>query len=105
MNTPNFIKSFTNHKHFRVYSDPVRDWLITLVFSALVFVGVVIWNVWVFDTVVRGGTIGTIGTFATSTTTTFNHSSLNVVYTIFEKRAIEEAKYATGVYRYADPSQ
>lgn len=63
---------------------------------------IIIWNVWAFDTVANGGVIGTS---ATSTPTVFNSSSIDAVRAVFAKRAAEEAKYETGVYRFNDPSQ
>lgn len=82
--------------------DPVRDWLIILTLSILAFIGLIVWNIWAFDTVSRGGVIGTN---ATGTPPVFDGSSMEAVRTVFSKRADEEAKYVTGVYRYADPSQ
>lgn len=82
--------------------DPVRDWLALLTLSILAFVCIVVWNVWAFDTVARGGIIGTT---PGSSSPAFNRSSIDALHTVFEERAAEEAKYRTGVYRYADPSQ
>lgn len=85
-----------------MHRDPVRDWLTLLTLSAITFICIVVWNVWVFDTVTQGGTIGTA---TTTTPMTFNRSSIDSIHAVFEKRATEEAKYVTGVYRYGDPSQ
>lgn len=63
---------------------------------------IVIWNVWEFGIVAQGGAIGTS---VTTTPPIFNHSSIDAINVIFQKRAAEEAKYTTGVYRYIDPSQ
>lgn len=82
--------------------DPVRDWLILLTLSILAFISLIVWNIWAFDTVSRGGVIGTN---ATSTIPSFDGSSMNAIQAVFSKRADEEARYVTGVYRYADPSQ
>jgi hypothetical protein len=91
-------------KRFRsgVRSDPVRDWIVLLTLSILAFVCIVVWNVWAFDTVARGGSIGAQ---ATSTPAVFDRESIKTIHKVFEERAAEEAKYVTGVYRYADPSQ
>ena len=85
-----------------MHIDPARDWLVLFTLFVLAFASIIVWNVWAFDTVSRGGVIGTV---ATSTQPVFNNSSLNAIHTVFEKRATEEAKYVTGVYRYTDPSQ
>ena len=102
MNISNFIQSLFIRPRFYAHFGPVRDWLVLLTLSILAFVSIVVWNVWAFDTVASGGVIGTT---ATSTTPVFNHSSLDTIRSVFEKRSAEEAKYRTGVYRYADPSQ
>lgn len=102
MNIFNTIRSFFSRLRFSAHIDPVRDWLILLTLSILAFASIVVWNVWAFDTVSRGGVIGTT---ATSTPPVFNESSLEAIRDIFSERAAEEAKYVTGVYRYADPSQ
>ncbi|MBI2025450.1 hypothetical protein HYT04_01525 [Candidatus Kaiserbacteria bacterium] len=102
MSTINFIRSFVSRLRDSAYIDPVRDWLIILTLFIFAFAGIVVWNVWAFDTVARGGVIGTS---ATSTQPVFNGSSIDAIHSVFEKRSAEEAKYITGVYRYADPSQ
>ncbi|MDO8593647.1 MAG: hypothetical protein Q7R59_01995 [bacterium] len=84
------------------HPDPVRDWLGLLTLSLLVFVSIVVWNIWAFGTVAQGGVIGTN---ATSTPPVFSSSSLDAIHSVFLMRADEHAKYATGVYRYTDPSQ
>ena len=70
--------------------------------SVMMLVGIVVWNVWAFDTVANGGIIGSL---ATSTAPVFNQSSLDVIHTIFYNRAAEEDKYASGIYSFTDPSQ
>ncbi len=82
--------------------DPVRDWLVLLIVAMVAFMGIIIWNVWAFDTVAGGGTLRTQTTKAP---TVFNNSSLDTIHTIFLNRADEEGKYRTGTYRYIDPSQ
>ena len=82
--------------------DPVRDWLAMITFSAVALAGIVVWNVWAFDTVASGGVIGAP---APATTPMFNNSSLDAIHSIFATRVAEEAKYLSGVYRYVDPSQ
>jgi hypothetical protein len=81
---------------------PARDWLVLIIFSILALVGIVVWNVWAFDTVANGGVIGAP---VTGTPTVFNQTSLDTIHTIFVNRAAEEEKYEKGVYRFPDPSQ
>lgn len=102
MNITNHIKSAVTHFHIKKVIDPMRDWLALLIFSVIAFIGIVVWNAWAFDTITSGGVIGRA---ATSTPAIFDRTLLDVVHAVFEKRATEEAKYRTGVYRYADPSQ
>lgn len=102
MNILNSIASFLRRARSGARQDPVRDWLILLTLSAIALAGIVVWNVWAFDTVSGGGTIGAPVAKAPGA---FNASSLEGIRAIFANRAEEEAKYVTGVYRYADPSQ
>ncbi len=100
MRIPNAIGSFLKRPHARL--DPTRDWLTMLTLSAILFAGIIVWNAWTFDTVASGGVIGAP---VTGSTPVFSHSTLDAIHAIFTARATEEAKYQTGVYTYADPSQ
>ncbi len=81
--------------------DPARDWLVLLILTTIILAGIIVWNVWAFDTVAGGGAIGTPPAKAPAT---FSQSSLDTIRTIFANRASEEAKYTTGVYSFTDPS-
>ena len=81
---------------------PVRDWLIMLAIAAMSFIGIVVWNIWAFDTVAGGGSIGSPSVTAPPA---FSRSSIDAIHAVFANRAVEEAKYRTGEYQYADPSQ
>lgn len=102
MNTSTTLGSFFGRLRSGMRFDPVRDWLVLLILSLFAFISIVVWNVWAFDTVARGGVIGSP---VPKSAPVFNRSSIDAIHTIFEKRAAEEVKYVTGVYRYADPSQ
>ena len=102
MNFYHSIRSFFKQLRTGVRQNPTRDWLVLLIFSAIALMGIVVWNVWAFQTVTGGGVIGAP---AVKTSPVFNPSSLDTIRAIFENRVAEEAKYRTGVYRYADPSQ
>lgn len=97
----NATGSFLNRVHGGTRHDPVRDWLVLLSIAGLILAGVIVWNVWVFDSVANGGTIGSVEGGPATT----NKVSLEEIRAVFEERAVEKARYATGVYRYADPSQ
>lgn len=84
--------------------DPVRDWLALLTLSVIALASIIVWNLWTFETVVGGGAIGAAPA-NTAPSTMPDRASLDAIHALFESRAAEEAKYATGVYRYADPSQ
>ncbi|MFH1178399.1 MAG: hypothetical protein V1711_01600 [bacterium] len=101
MNIASLAESFLKHLRYGAIN-PVRDWLVLLTLSAITLASIIIWNVWAFQTVARGGVIGTT---ATSSPSVFNHSSLDTIEIIFANRAAEKAKYETGTYRFADPSQ
>ena len=94
--------SFLKRLRFGSNPSPVRDWLIMLTFSILVLAGIVVWNIWTFDTVANGGAIGSP---AITTPSLFSRSSIEAIHTVFANRAVEESKYQTGIYQYADPSQ
>jgi len=102
MTISSLIGSLLKRLRYGAYLNPVRDWLILVIFSAIAFAGIVVWNVWAFDTVANGGVIGIA---ATSSPPLFNRSSLDTINTVFANRAAEEAKYETGIYSFADPSQ
>jgi hypothetical protein len=80
----------------------VRDWLVLLTLWVLALVCIIVWNAWAFDTVAQGGAIGPV---ATSTPAVFSRSAVNGINTVFQNRAVEESKYATGIYHFTDPSQ
>lgn len=96
------IGSFFRRHRSSLGPDPTRDWLTMLIFAAILLAGIVVWNAWAFDTIARGGVIGVSSAKAPAAVTS---DSLNTIRTIFSNRAVEEAKYRTGVYSYADPSQ
>lgn len=82
--------------------DPVTNWSVLLTMAGVALVGIIAWNVQVFQTVVNGGTIGAP---AIESRAVPSDSSFNAVHTMYEQRDTEESKYKTGVYRYNDPSQ
>ena len=102
MNISDLFGSFIKRPHSNASIDPERDWLMLLTVAMVAFVGIIVWNVWAFDTVADGGTIGAVTTKAPAV---FDNSSLDTIHSIFENRAAEEAKYRTGTYRFAGPSQ
>lgn len=96
------LSSLTRRLRSGTHQDPVRDWILALIFFGIVLIAIVVWNAWAFDTVSRGGTIGVARKNPTSA---FDSASIGAVHAVFEKRAAEEVKYGTGTYRFADPSQ
>jgi len=102
MITANSTGLFPRRFRKGIRPDPTRDWFVLLTLAVIAFTAIVVWNIWAFDTVASGGTIGAP---ATSTPRLFDRSTIDTVHAVFEKRAEEEAKYTTGVYRSADPSQ
>lgn len=102
MSIPNFSNFFLKRLRVGAPQDPVRDWIMALIFSAIVLAGVIVWNAWAFGTVARGGVIGSV---EPSSLPVFKSSSLDAIHGIFANRVTEESKYETGAYRYVDPSQ
>ncbi|MCR4333470.1 MAG: hypothetical protein NUV60_00390 [Patescibacteria group bacterium] len=97
----NSTTRFFKQRHLGAGVDPVRDWLLLLTVLAIALAGIIVWNIWAFDTVANGRSIGAP---VPRTPPAFNASSLDTIRVIFTNRAAEEAKYETGVYRFADPS-
>lgn len=102
MHISDFIGSFLKRLRSGASIDPVRDWIVLLIASTIALAGIIVWNVWAFDTVASGGTIGTPTTRAPVVS---ERVSLEAVRAVFANRAAEKAKYETGVYSFADPSQ
>ncbi len=82
--------------------DPARDWMTLLTLSVIILAGIIVWNVWAFDTVASGGVIGAP---ATSIPPAFDQNALDAIHTIFANRAEEEKEYSMGAYHFVDPSQ
>ncbi|HVB20264.1 MAG TPA: hypothetical protein VNF51_03245 [Candidatus Paceibacterota bacterium] len=102
MNIFGTIGFFLKRLRTSALQDPVRDWLVLLTLSSIALAGIIVWNVWMFDTIANGGVIGVP---ASSAPPLFNSASLDAIHTIFVNRAAEQTKYVTGFYRYVDPSQ
>lgn len=101
MTLPTF-SNITAKIKMSVGQDPPRDWYLLIGLSAVAFVLISVWSLWVFGTIADGGVIGpSIGSHAVQ----FDTSSLSTIRAVFESRSTEEQKYATGVYQFADPSQ
>lgn len=98
---PNLLTPLLKRITFLNRLDPERDWILLLLISVMLLTGIVVWNAWTFDMIAKGGVIGSS---STSTPSVFKQSSLEDVHTVFEKRAVEESNYTSGVYQYVDPS-
>lgn len=104
MNIPRLATSFLERARRGARMDPARDWLTLLALSAIALTGIIVWNVWAFETVTLGGAIGTVPTKTVSPSVP-DRATLDAVRTLFEGRAAEKEKYSTGAYHYADPSR
>jgi hypothetical protein len=91
-------------KRFRsgIRIDPVRDWFMVITAAAIALIAIIAWNIWTFDVVASGKSIGGP---APKAVPVFDPAALEAVKNTFEMRAQEEAKYLTGVYSFTDPSQ
>ena len=98
----NFLAALSSQMRSFALIDPTRDWIALLTLATITIIGIITWNARVFDTVANGGTLGAA---ASSTPASFTQASLDSVRAVFDARAAEEAKYASGAYRFADPSQ
>lgn len=97
-----FLEHLKQRSHSLTVIDPERDWIVLLILSTIILAGVVVWNAFVFDTVVQGGVIGAA---PSAPAPVFNQSSLDAIHEVFANRAAEEEKYLSGGYQYADPSR
>lgn len=77
---------------------PSRDWLLLLAFSFACLLISVGWNLWTFNKVTEGGSVGA-GTPVQEVGT----PAVDSVTKLFEERAVEEAQYKSE-YRFVDPS-
>ncbi len=102
MNISKLVDTLKRHLAYGPTIDPTRDWITLLALALIVLAGIVVWNVWAFDTIAQGGTLGNA---ATSSAPVFSTASLDSIRAIFKERAAEETNYLTGVYGFADPSQ
>ena len=102
MNISSITNSILKHVRYGERLNPVRDWFVLLILSAIALTGIIIWNMLAFDTIASRGVMGTS---VASTTPLFNQASLDTIQNVFADRKSEEEKYENGVYRFADPSQ
>ena len=102
MTTQTFISSFVQRIRSSFRPDPTRDWLMLVSLALIALAGIIVWNAWAFDTVASGGTIGSV---SSTQAPVFSQASLGAIRTVFSDRATEEAKYVSGAYYFADPSQ
>jgi hypothetical protein len=102
MNFDTLFKKILWHLTYGSRLKPTRDWYVLLAVGAVLLLGVVLYNVWVFDKLASGQTLGTQTLTAPSL---FNRSSLDAIQKVFADRAAEEAKYLNGTYHFADPSR
>lgn len=81
---------------------PLRDWILILSVAAVLLLGSMAWNAWLFIEVANGEILGAA---SAPTPSVFDHTSVEDVQTLFAKRSDEYQKYLTGAYRFVDPSQ
>jgi len=97
-----YIRSIFFRFSYGSRRNPTRDWSVLLGVSTLALIAIAAWNLWAFETVVNGGTLGSA---ATSTPPVFSQASINTIHDLFAARAGEDVKYLDGSYRFSDPSQ
>lgn len=98
-----YLASLASRLSYGPRINPGRDWIALLTLSAFALAFILVWNLWAFETVVTGGTLGGAG--ASSTSAFVNRAPLDAIQSVFDARAAEDAKYIGGTYRFADPSQ
>lgn len=103
MNASRHLTKLLNRTELAARVDPARDWLLVLIVAFGILLTIVGWSVWNFNILLRDGIAPDAS--AVSTEPAFNKTSVEAVRIIFADRAAEEAKYVSGVYSFADPSQ
>lgn len=101
MNFDTIIQKIKSYISYGPHLRPVRDWFMLLGVGAVLLIGILFYNVWVFNQLASGNTLGTQ---IVSTPSVFNRSSLDAIQKVFADRASEETKYLNGTYHFVDPS-
>ncbi len=81
---------------------PSRDWLILIAGAALALISIVTWTTFNFLRVVDGPSV--VDT-AQNKSVIVDNVAMQEVRQIFDTRAMEQAKYESGEYTFADPSK
>ena len=102
MSTTTFGKRVLDRLRYGTHTNPVRDWLVLITFSAMALACIIIWNIQAFDTVASGGVIGAP---LQKKDFVLKDPSIDTINAVFANRAVEEEKYENGTYHFADPSQ
>lgn len=90
-----------SHKHTRGDTStlhPVRDWFMLLGVATFLIIGSIVWNLWLFSQVTRGGTLGSAPQESSK------DIGLESITNEFAERAYERSRYETPG-RFADPSR
>jgi len=98
MKLPFNSRSLLRHLSYGDHIRPARDWF-TLLSVAVFLVAVSLaWNLWLLNTVERGGVIGT-----ESAPASFDEAPIRSVQMVFKEREEEELRFKRE-YRFVDPS-
>jgi hypothetical protein len=87
-----------DHLEYGEHLRPIRDWLIILGVSSVLFFASLAWNGFVFYRAVQGEAVG-----GEATAQIITVDEIKSAQETFIKRSIEEAKYE-GEYHFVDPS-
>ncbi|MDB5244857.1 MAG: hypothetical protein JWN18_727 [Parcubacteria group bacterium] len=96
------FRSLSSRLHSTTQHDPVRDWLYMLAAFAILLVGIIGWDIWMFGRIEAGEMSGEPTAAAVPT---FNRAAFDSVHTTIVSRKAEQQKYIDGGYHYSDPSQ
>jgi len=81
---------------------PERDWSVLIVVSSLLLAASVGGNLWLFEHVAGGGSLGDT---PQESAPVFSQEALETINKIFSERASEQMKYRNGTYHFIDPSK
>lgn len=82
--------------------EPARDWYVLLSLFFMFFAASAVWNAWLFNRVQQGGMLSGQPAQMKSA---IPGVSLEEMEYLFQKRADEEERYASGAYVFTDPSR
>ncbi len=96
------IESFIHKIKYGDRLRPARDWLVLVGVASIALTIIVVWTTFNFLRIIEGPSVMNIWQNKGSIV---NNVAMQEVRQIFDTRAMEQAKYESGEYTFADPSK